>query len=240
MTIGKATRRRLDAGRLRNLVGGPGADPRVWVLLGRVDDEPDAVRFDVGTGWVADCTITSPELGGEGPIPCRVAQSYGGQLQGRLEPVARGCEVVLVLPSADTGGPVIVGYLANPTDCAVPTQVNGVAITEALALGTHVLVSPGDVRWQVGALLQLTAVLTELAAAGATQPFVRGEAQRASLDALLEALRAWTVAVSGALSAAGFPIVAAQAAFAGPAPPNAIDTAKAGLSAALSTRIRGE
>ena len=235
-------RNKVDLGRLRVAMSGPGADPRSWIALGRIDDDPDALQWIPGTGWVADVTLTSGEQAGEGPIPCRVASTFGDSAQGRLEPVARGAEVVVCFPSGDPNDqPVILGVLFAPGGNPVPTSVNGLANTEALVLAAHVLVTARDVRWQAGALVQLAAQAVELAQANATQPFVRGEAQRATLDTFLEALRTWSAAVAGALSTAGFPIAAAQAAFAGPLPvPNAIDATKNGLASALSTRIRGE
>ena len=255
MSTGSRIRRRIDLGRLREAMSGPGADPRTWIALARVDDDADAVRWDEHLGWVADVTFVGGGLDGEGPVPCRVAWSYAGPSAGRSEPVERGVLCVVALPEGDPNAqPVIVGMLSVPEHSA-PADVLGGSITETLALGTHLLRSAHDIAEHVdgnaerraegdntlraagdavvdaGGTAHLLGPLVRLADAGATQPFVRGTDQLVALQAAFNAIIAWTASVATQIPA----LAPAQATLA-----SALTAANAQLAAALSTRINGE
>lgn len=224
MTLSRI-RHKPDFGRLRLAMSGPGADPRPWVLYARIDDDPDAIRWDAGTGWIADVTITSGTLAGEGPIPCRVLSSFGADDVGRFEPVSRNAEVVLIFPEGDANGmPLIVGYAFNPEDQPVPKTVNEHEIDESFALANHILVTTKgvveevnahetkadeNVSYEAGHDMRLVAAFsafllaqqTKLGDEDASEPFVRGNALVASTSQFLQGLTAETVA-AGALAQA--------------------------------------
>jgi hypothetical protein len=258
---------KLDFGRLREAMSGPGADPRSWALIGRVDSDPDAVRYDPGTGWIADVTFTSGPLAQDGPVACRVAVPFGGNQQTMQQPVAAGCEVAVLLPDGDANvSPVILGYLHNPIDCAVPTTVNGQPVTEALSLVTHILVSPHTVEEQVlksnlvaatsarvegSAQALLIGALVRLADDAATQPYVRGTVLAATMQTLLTLLAVgFTTEAASWLVLGTFPAFALPpfaAAIAGAAAANTANALACTTAAAtfapgqvLSLRINGE
>jgi len=136
---------------MADAVSRPGIDPRAWIMSARVDDDPDAISFIEGTGWVVDVTITSGPLSGEGPITCRVASAFALNAAARLEPVTKSAEVMVAFIDGDPNtAPIIFGYAFNPADLAVPETVNGETIDEAFALENHILVTPHSVQEQVG------------------------------------------------------------------------------------------
>ena len=218
-----------------------GMVPQQWVVLARVDDDPDAISWLPGWGWVVDVTITQGDSAGEGPLPCRVATSFAASLNGRVEPITRGQEGIVVYPGGDPNQqPVFIGYLQNPTDGQAPTQVNGLPVDEALAMANHILVSPwgrqeqlaGAIHVKSAATHTLAGALVELGLLGASQPFVRGLALRAATTALVSATQTALAVVGAAFSAlAGFP------AFFGPiaAACTAAATACGAVSSALGT-----
>jgi hypothetical protein len=242
-------RRRVDFGRLREASAGPGADPRVWIALGRIDDDEDAVRWEDELGWVVDVTFSGGGLDQEGPVACRVTSAFGGDGLGRSEPPARGVVVVVAIPEGDPNTePTVLGYLAGP-GCAPPSAVNGDDITETKALGTHLLVSDAAVDWQVedgirfkatgsSAKARLLAPAVELATQGAGQAFVRGNAQKDALVTFLTALGTWASSVETTMTNAPFPKPGLAASLA--ALQTAITQLKTDLASALSTKIKGE
>ncbi len=131
-------RRRFDLGRLRIAMAGAGADTRTWVTSARIDDDPDAISFDADVGWIVDVTFIGGDLAEEGPVPCRVAMSFGGDGFGELEPPALGCEVNVLINEGDpNANPIIIGYTDNGDGCGPPTVVAGFPVTELTAAGTH-------------------------------------------------------------------------------------------------------
>jgi hypothetical protein len=231
-------RRTLDLGRLRDAIAGPGADPRTWAAIGRVEEAEDAVSYVEGTGWVADVIFTSGPLAQEGGVPCRVAVPFGGNGQTAQQPVAQGCEVLVLIPDGDPNvAPTIVGYLHNPADCAVPTSAAGDTVDEAYSRAHHVFVTPHGVTDQVGGdVLQqiagdidmradgsirsetpgtnrLLGLLVELADEGATQNYVKGLSFSAALATLLAVMAAEsTAAAAAAVLLAPIPVLAPAAA----------------------------
>ena len=152
------TRGRLDFGRLREAIAGPGVDPRTWVTTGRVDDDPDAIRWEEPFGWIADVTFTGGALDGDGPNPCRVASMFAGSAQGKSAPQLRGCEVIVLIPEGNPNtNPVIIGMMHNGDGCAAPTEVNGTPIDEAYALENEITVMEGGVDQQLGGQFQVVA-----------------------------------------------------------------------------------
>ncbi len=142
-------RKRFDLGRLRVATAGPGSDPRTWVTTARVDDDPEAISFEEDVGWVVDVTFVGGDLAEEGPVPCRVAMSFGGDGAGELEPPALGCEVIVVVSEGDpNANPVIVGYLDNGDGCGPPAEVAGFPVSELTAARTHYVASPHNLEAQ--------------------------------------------------------------------------------------------
>ena len=242
-------RTRFDAGRLREIVSAPGIDQRSWVFLARVDNDPDAIRWESDYGWIADVTITGSQLDGEGPIPCRVAWSYAGDGVGRSEPIQRGVQVVVVMPEGDVNGtPVIVGVLSTP-DLPPPSSVNGEGVGESYAEATHFLRTTHNVEAEVGsewrtkaaASTKLLAPSVYLAEDNAAQPFVRGNDQFAALGSLLDALNTFAAALAtppGAAPNAAVTVPVAAAAASTLAA--SVASVRASLQASLSSRILGE
>jgi uncharacterized protein involved in type VI secretion and phage assembly len=189
-------RRVPDLGRLREAMSGPGADPRSWVVLARVDDDEDGVRWETGIGWIVDVTFTFGDLAGEGPVACRVAAAFGGDREGTFAPVRAGAEVMVLLPGGDPmTAPLIVGVAFNTQDVRVPTTVNGQDIDEDFAQANHILVTTASVQQQVGEVWRtsatdratLEAPEVRLANEDADQSFVRGEDAADAADALADA-----------------------------------------------------
>lgn len=248
-------RRSFDRGRLGMLASQPGIDTRSWIVLARVDDDDDAIRWsgpdgeDGPLGWIVDCTIQGGDLDQENEIPCRLGAAYARDGELRSDPPARGCFVLVALPCGNLNTePTIIGEL--PTDgCAPPSEVNGTELDEAYALATHFLVTELDVDEQIGGdrrvktgsgkTHRILGETIELADEDAGQAFVRGDDQKAQLDALIQALLQYAIDIAASV----------------PAPPNdaltVVDAAAAGttLSTALSqidfepslsTKIKGE
>ena len=134
----RASAQRLDLHALRAGIAGPGLDTRSWVEMGRVDDDPDAVVWDDQLGWLADVTIESGGLAGEGPINCSVT---GASDQGRgvYQPLHPGDRVVVALISGDPNvDAVIIGRVHDVDDFMTATTVNGDRIVETNATAGEV------------------------------------------------------------------------------------------------------
>jgi hypothetical protein len=240
-------RKQIDFGRLREALAGPRSDTRSWLAMARVDDDPDAVQFIDGFGWVADVTFISGDIAGEGPIPCRVLSFFGEPQQATLPPVALGAEVLVAIPDGDINvQPVIVGYLHNPTDSPIPTTVNGESVNEAYAATTLISKTSSSLNAEFGPTVRasaqtkasLEAPSVALADQNATQPFVRGLDYQSAEQQLVAALNAYALA----LGPPG-PVVPVTTAMTGPAA-TALGTALlsflSAVSTSLSTRVRGE
>ena len=247
---------------MAKLVASPGIDTRTWIALARVDDDVDAVRWaaedseDGPLGWLVDVTMQGGALDQDGPVTCRVAPYF----EGRIDPITPGCLVLVVLSEGSANAqPTIVGVLNEPT-CPPPQTVNGDTVNQQLVESTHVFVTPhaideeaqGDIRRTTTGNHRLHGQLVELAAASATQSYVRGEDLQAALDAFADQI---TINISSAVATilttfnkgpavpvTGTEVTAAQATYS--ANVTAFSTAvaqfKASVQAALSTRIKGE
>jgi hypothetical protein len=234
-------RKQIDFGRLREALAGPRADSRSWNAIARVDDTPDAVQFIPGYGWVADVTFVSGELGGEGPIPCRVLSFFGRPDEATVAPVALGAEVVVMVTDGDVNvQPVILGYLHNPTDSPIPTTVNGVDVSEGYAAANVVARSTSGLNAELGPVVRVSATSQftvegpqiRLADDTAVQSFVRGQDIETALNNLATALSASGAFVS--ILPAANPITAS------PALLTAFLNFGTALAASMSSRIRGE
>jgi len=239
------SRRSLDFGRIAEAVSRPGIDPRAWVALARVDDDPDAVVWDADLGWTADVTFAGGPLAGEGPVSCRVASPAQGAGAGRASPVRQGGLVVVVIPSGDPNeDAVIVGQLHDVDDARAPTSVNGDSIVETDASSgqvaadvTHLTALPDEDLDEEWRSWRVTADAMTLGVADADQPFVRGDDQADALDDLADALGQFAAAIAVA------PVVGAAVAL-DPATlatfQQAIAAFKAARQSYLSTRIKGD
>lgn len=233
---------------MADFVRSPGIDSRTWVVIARVDEEEDAIRYaaddqnDAGPlGWLVDVTIQGGPLDQEPIDGCRVATYFGGNGTGRIDPIEAGCLVVVVLPSGNGNDePTIVGVL-DSVGCVPPTEVNGTTIDEEYALATHILVTDkavdeqvaGDIRVRTEGTHRVLGENVELADEGASQAYVRGDDQNSALDTWYEAFISWIELVRLGISAAG-----------GSLDNTAITQATTqlitDLDGALSTRIKGE
>lgn len=225
--------RKLDPGRIREASRGPGADPRTWVNLARVDDDPDAIRWDDTLGWLVDVTCLGGSLDGEGPIVCRVALSFAQPDGARVEPVDRGALVVLVFPGGDPNEePTILGQLH--TNGRTPPS----GLTVEILQDNHYLKTPHGVLWGAGKDIAITSdQLIRLGATTASQSLVLGDRQRDALHGVLDALGTFCAAVEGVMTAVPFakpglsaPLATLQ---------TAIASAKDALTAALSDKVKG-
>lgn len=249
MTVRSRIRTRFDAGRLRELIKGPGSDTRTWLFYGRVDDDDDAIRWEEGLGWIVDVTVVGGPLDGEGPIPCRVGWPYAGDGAGSSSPIERGVLAACLLPEGDLNGTPTIVAMVPTTERPVPEEVNGRTIDEAFAESTHFLVTPHDYEAQVGSLWRVSAdddakLLAQnvvLADDNAGQSYVRGDDQLDALDDLIDALDTFAQALATATPAppnGALTVASVAVAYASLAP--ALIAAKTALQSALSSRIRGE
>jgi hypothetical protein len=239
-------RRTPDQGRLAQLARAPGIDSRTWAVIARVDDDEDAIRWagpgseDGPLGWLVDVTVQGGPLDQE-PLVCRVSSAFGGDGTQRIDPIGRDCLVaVLVSEGNPNAEPTIVGVLAS-AQCDPPASVNGTDIDEAYAAATHILVTDhavdeqvaGDIRVKTDGAHRILGDSVELADEGASQAFVKGNAQQSALDTFLIALNSWAAEVGAGIPTGTTPPT--QAAFI-----TAIGTLQTDLANALSTRIKGE
>jgi len=225
--------RRIDMSRLRASVSGPGIDPRVWVATARVDDDPDAVRWDDSLGWLVDVTIVGGPFDGEGPVVCRVLTGVAGAGVTSSRPPRFDGLVVVAIPGDVNQDAFIVGQV-HDTDHPPPSEINGDELDEELALKTHITVAPDEDLDQQWRSVRITAESMTLGAADADQSFVRGEDQAGALEQLVGALVAAITAINAAIPT-------------GVSDPTAIGTLQAAAEAFeaarstyLSTRLKGD
>lgn len=247
-------RRTFDRGRLGQLASQPGIDTRSWVVLARVDDDDDAIRWsgadgdDGPLGWIVDVTIQGGPLDQEGPIPCRLGSTYARDGELRSDPPSAGCLVVVVLPGGSLNGePTIIGEM--PSDgCAPPSSVNGTDIDEAYALGTLFLVTSKNVDEEIGGdrrvktgegkTHRILGETIELADENATQAFVKGDAQKTAIDTFAQSVQ---TAFQQLLPAGPpvTPVTQAQVTTALGTITTAVVQLSTDLQNALSTKIKG-
>lgn len=254
--MARKTRKPLDFGRLREALAGPGADTRSWLALARVDDDAEAISYEQDYGWIADVTITTGQLTGEGPIPCRVLSAFSDDEAATYCPVARGAEVLIAITDGDLAiQPVILGYLHNPTDSPGPSglseshlQANVVVrTTKGLDVGVanngrivfsgddaqieaehEIAVSSTNVTVTGDQDLKLLGQALALADDDASQPFMRGHELVSALIAFGNALIASGAYTSSSAVVASATLIAAVA------------DLSASLQSAKSLRIKGE
>lgn len=210
MSTPARVRRLLDFNRLRQAVSGPGIDPRSWVELGRVDDDPDAITWLPGTGWTVDVTFVTGELAEEDEVPCQVSSAIGGALSGSFAPIKPGCPVVVLMPAGNPNvSPTIIGVLHAVDDCQVPVEINLLPVTEQVMLD-NVVVKSGDslevefagdahvqapAWWLIGERINLAPLTPR---SDATEPFIRGNQYGVALNAFLTSVETFSSAVSTA------------------------------------------
>ena len=124
----------LDAAALRDLVRGPGIDPRQWISYGIVDaDSPDAhsVRFNDDNGQaLPEGVLVAVTLQPSGiAVTCRVSSLNAGSGEGEFSPYGSGDEVIVAIPEGnERAGCVIIGRLSNAHD-VFPQAVAGQDVT---------------------------------------------------------------------------------------------------------------
>lgn len=212
MATSARIRRLLDFGRLRQAVSGPGIDPRSWVELGRVDDDPDAITWIPGTGWTVDVTFITGELAEEPEIPCQVSSAIGGAFSGSFAPIKPGCPVVVLMPAGNANvSPTIIGVLHAVDDCQVPTDVNLLPVTEEVMLDNVVVKSSDNLEveflrdahvqaarwWLIGNRINLAPMLPR---SDSTQAFIRGDEFGDALGAFLDGVNTFTSSTATAAS----------------------------------------
>lgn len=263
-SVGSRVGTSVDVGRVAEALSRPGIDASCWLHLGRVDDDPDAVSWVEGTGWLVDVTMHGGKLDQAPSITCRVASCFSSSLEGASCPVKRGSEVVVSFPGDGdpNDSPVIVGQVANastPVPASIFTSPAPEPIDEAFAERTLFLVSSDDMKLQVGDTFRLDAQASAglhapavtLAEPTAQEPFVRGTQLANALGSFLDATstmaNALSTAFSSAATASTGPLAPLATPFAAMATAinvwkPAISTLKATLTAGqvLSTKIRGE
>lgn len=194
-----------DVGRMREAIRGE-VDTRVWLAMARVDDNPDAVRWEPELGWIVDVTFQSGDLVGEGPVACRVSDALGGNDQAILNPIPRcGSAIVLVTDGRINRGGVILGFTHSASfqgagGCEVPETVNGDTIDEAKALAAHITVSPHDYDAQYGGDVRITVGTGQVMRLGVADPqqsYVRGEDLKATLEAIQSQIQQLSTATAG-------------------------------------------
>lgn len=204
----------IDVPRLAAALQRPGIDERTWVTAGRIDDDPEAILFDPGIGWLVDVTFYGSDVESEDGHPCRVLSQGAGNGAGEYLPPPIGTEVIVEFPGGDPdSGAVVVGYATNEADCRPPASVNDLPINAELQASSSIAVSPYDTEFKVSphhrreqyaldrhvqARNQIleAAELVKLATRDAGQSFVRGER-------FVQALNGWIDAVSSYVSANG-------------------------------------
>lgn len=234
-----SVRLRPDMNRLSEAVSRPGIDPRAWVVMARVDDDPDAIVWDSQIGWIVDVTF----LDGEGPITCRVVSDSQGSLAGSIRPVRPDSLVAVLVPNGDPNDEaIIVGDLHDAETNLAPTTINLKPITEELASSTHIDAFPSEDLDQEWSNVRITASQSmKLGIAEPLQSFVRGDDYSDALDAFLTALDTFVTNVAASV---GAPpnlalTVADYAAQIGPLKAE-IANFKAARTTYLSTLIKGD
>ena len=210
--MGSRRRPTIDVQRLGEAVSRPGIDPRTWTSAGRIDNDPDAVRFDPGVGWIVDVAFYGSALEGDNEAPCRVLSQGAGDGFGEYYPPPVGAEVLVEFPGGDPElGAVVTGYLTNEGDAKPPTTVNGLPLAAEALASTLLAISPYDTEFKVSPhhrreeyaldrhvqarnqIIEASGTL-KLALRDAAQSYVRGER-------FVQALNGWIDAVSSFIQA---------------------------------------
>ena len=182
-------RSRIDTTRVAASLSRPGIDPRTWIAMARVDEDPDGTVWDAELGWLADVTLVGGTLDGEGPVLARMPSSGQGPGVGQYAPPRQGCLVLVAIPDGDPNNDCIILGQLHDESVAAATKVNGVDITEAFAQQTHILVFPGeDVDAEFRHVRLTVADKMVLGVAAAAQQAARGTALVEALVDLANAL----------------------------------------------------
>lgn len=206
--------RTIDARRLAQALAPPAL---TWVSPGRVDDDPEALTFDPGVGWIVDVTFYGSGLEDDTGRPCRILSAGApGAGRGEYLPPVKGAEALVVVPAGDPeAGPVVVGWLTNEEDAQPPATVNGLPIVADLLASTPVTVSPYDTeivssphnrRQDYGGAWVLDSADIRLGGDTGLELALRGETTVANTNELLQALAAFAAALiplPGALAPLG-------------------------------------
>jgi hypothetical protein len=243
--------RGIDFSRLREAVKGPGVDPRVWVCMGRVVDDPDAVVWDDVLGWLCDVeAVDGPLAGSELPLTCRVATGAQGPDIGIHRPPRKGGLVVVVFPSGDQNeDSVILGQLHNEDDAGAPATVNGDTIDEDFATTTHITALPEEDQDEEWANVRVTASddmklhgkALELGKDGADQAYMRGDDFADAIEDMVDAIGSFAQSLSTSTPAPPNAALTVADVVAAYAPLEiAIAQFKAARAEYLSTRIKGD
>ena len=266
MPTNARVRRSLDVQRLADAVSKPGIDPRSWNTAARVDDNPDAIRWDPQIGWLVDVTPYGGGLEGEAETTCRVASPLAAQGAVEAIPIERACEVIVDVLDGDLeSNPVISGRVNNADDCFVPLTVTGVPINGEVPISVpnplpgsawFVTVSPFDTelknspynraeQYAGKRLVQADVQIIEadqdedgvfLGSRSASEPFVLGDAYTEALGAYVDAVDDYALALTGPIDGIA-PGVGTSSAAALKAAGVAL---KESLKEALSLKIKGE
>lgn len=265
--VRSSVRTLLDFGRIAEAVSRPGIDPRTWVCLGRIDDDPDAIVWDEELGWFVDVTITEGTLAGE-TVLCRVGSDGQGAAVGRYSPPRPDALVIVAVPSGDPNNEGLVLRQLHDLDHGPPSAVNGDTIVErdpqagqVAALKTHLAVFPNedaDEQWRARRVTtsgahRLHGDTMELGVDGADKSYVRGEDKADADEALASAVDTYQQQVLAAFTAMlppGPPITPVTAAnitagitivtSAGVALAAAVAQFNTARTQYLSTRIKGD
>lgn len=234
-----SVRLRPDMSRIADALSRPGIDPRAWVVLARVDDDPDAIVWDADIGWIVDVTFAD----GEGPITCRVTSESQGSSVGSIRPVRADSLVVVLVPNGDPNDEaVIIGDLHDVDTNTAPTTINTEPITEELAASTHIDAYPGESLDQEWTSVRITA--SEQLLLGIPVPiqsFVRGDDYADALGTFLDALDVFVDTLATAPPAApNAALTVASVLAAAQIFQPQIATFKASRATYLSTRIKGD
>lgn len=200
------TRLRPDFGRIAQAVSRPGIDPRAWVSMARIDDDPDAIVWDDELGWLVDVTFVGGSYDGDGPICCRVASKMQGNGVGSYAPPRGGVLCVVVIPDGDPNSDaIIIGQLHDIDSYKAPTRVNGDTIVETGAtIGqvsadkTSIVVAPNenlDEEWDE---VRICASNMKFAEPAANQAYVRGNDLADAISNFADALTAFCTGISKA------------------------------------------
>jgi len=194
--MARRRQRPLDVRRLGAALAPP---DRTWVTPGRIDDDPEALHFDPGVGWLVDVTFYGSGLEDDEGRPCRVL-SVGAPGAGRGEyiPPTVGAEVLVVVPAGDPEkGPVALGYLTNEEDAQPPATVNGLPVAASATASspaavspfdTEIVVSPHNRRQDYGGSWVLDSGDIRLGSWLDTEPALLGETTNDNTSELLDAI----------------------------------------------------
>lgn len=117
-----------DIAAARDLLAGPGIDPRQWVAMGVVDLPSDdegtqTVEFDEDDGQVYVNVTLKPR---DTPVRARLGQLFAGPGETMYVPFVGGEEVIVVMPEGDARtGAVILGRMNNAYDSFPFESVGG-------------------------------------------------------------------------------------------------------------------